>query len=100
MREIGHVVSIEGNFAKVVIQRHAACGDCGACQIGQEKMTMEAMVRNPISAKVGQQVEIETETTNILKASFIMYVFPLILFVLGAFLGYNISNYLELSNWS
>lgn len=91
MRETGYVVSVQKEMAKVQIQRHAACGDCGACQIGQEKMTMEALVENLISAKIGDRVEIETETVNILKASFIIYAFPLISFIVGTVLGYQIA---------
>lgn len=94
MREIGQVISIDNNLAKISIVRNSICGDCGACQIGQENMTMETMARNPLFAKVGEKVEIETETTNILKASFIIYTFPMILFILGSLIGYGIGSYL------
>ena len=63
-------------------------------------MIMETSAPNILSAKIGDQVEIETETTNILKASFIIYTFPLILFIIGTFLGYLISSYTLFKDWS
>ena len=87
MKEIGIVSSIQGNKAKVSIQRSAACGDCGACQVGKEKMTMEAVVVNTVDAKTGDRVEVEMAFKNVMKASFIAYGIPLIMFVLGSVIG-------------
>ncbi len=100
MREIGKVVAIENGIAKVQINRHTACGDCGACQVGQDKLVMETFAKNTIAAKIGDQVEIETKTTNILKASLIIYTFPLIMFIIGSLLGYNFANYSIYHDWN
>lgn len=100
MREIGTIVDIKDGIAKIRIQRNSACGSCGACHVGKENMIMETSAPNILSAKIGDQVEIETETTNILKASFIIYTFPLILFIIGTFLGYLISSYTLFKDWS
>lgn len=100
MRETGTIVKIENGLAKVQIKRHTACGDCGACQVGQEKLVMETLAKNPVSAKIGDQVEIETETTNVLKASLIIYTFPLLMFIIGSLLGYYLANYMDLYIWN
>lgn len=100
MRETGMIVNIENGLAKVQIKRHTACGDCGACQIGHEKLVMETFAKNPVSAKIGDQVEIETETTNILKASLIIYTFPLIMFIIGSLLGYTLANNFDIYKWN
>ena len=88
MKEIGIVEELKGKNAKVLIKRHAACGDCGACQVGKEKMTMEATVRNAAGAQVGDTVSVEMEFANVIKATSIMYGIPLIAFVVGCAAGY------------
>lgn len=92
MKEIGIVQEIRGKKAQVVIKRHAACGDCGACQVGKEKMTMETMARNDAGAEVGNEVAVEMEFANVLKATSIMYGIPLIGFILGCAIGYFLAQ--------
>lgn len=87
MKEIGIIKEVKGKRASVIIQRSAACGDCGACQVGKEKMTMEANAYNTIGAKEGDKVEVEMEFVNVLKASFILYGIPLVLFIIGILMG-------------
>lgn len=87
MKEIGIVSSIHGNKAKVLIQRSAACGDCGACQVGKEKLTMEASAINDTNAKAGDTVEVEMAFKNVMKASFVAYMVPLFMFILGSLLS-------------
>ncbi|HAE63164.1 MAG TPA: sigma E factor regulator [Eubacteriaceae bacterium] len=88
MKEIGVVNTITGNKASVTIKRHAACGDCGACAVGKEKMTMETTAQNGIGAKAGDTVEVEMQFTNIMQASMIAYGLPLLMFVIGAVVGF------------
>jgi len=45
MKEIGIIVETKGETAKVAIQRHSACGDCGACHMSKEKSTMETIAK-------------------------------------------------------
>ncbi|MFZ7132019.1 MAG: SoxR reducing system RseC family protein [Eubacteriales bacterium] len=87
MKEIGIVNGLNGKKAKVIIQRSAACGDCGACQVGKNKLTMEAYAVNDAGAQKGDHVEVEMEFVNVLKASLILYGIPLIVFIIGVILG-------------
>lgn len=88
MQEIGTVISTEGKKARVLINRHAACGECGACQIGREKMTMETTAQNDIKAKPGDSVLVEMQFMNVLEATGIAYGIPLLGFLLGAIIGW------------
>ncbi|SHE27076.1 SoxR reducing system RseC family protein [Alkalibacter saccharofermentans] len=88
MKEVGVIKQISGNKASVTIKRHAACGDCGACAVGQEKMTMETVAYNAIGAKEGDAVEVEMQFVNVMQASMIAYGFPLLMFIAGAAIGY------------
>ena len=94
MKEIGIVSGIQGKKAQVIIQRSSACGDCGACQVGKNKLTMETNAVNAVGAQRGDQVEVEMSFVNILKASLILYGIPLIVFILGVFAG----NYIPFQN--
>lgn len=87
MIEIGTVDSIIGKKAKVIIERSAMCGDCGACQVGKDKLTMETTVLNTVNAKVGDRVEVEMAFKNVLGASMIAYGIPLLFFIIGAMLS-------------
>lgn len=97
MKEIGIVFENRGKEALVSIQRHAACGDCGACHIGQEKATMETLAQNPIKAQVGETVEVEMEFVSIFTAAFIAYGIPLLVFLIGSVVAYLMVDIFELS---
>lgn len=88
MKEIGTVKKLNGNKAKVIIKRHAACGDCGACQVGKDKMTMTTLAQNPLGAVVGDTVAVEMEFGNVMKATSIAYGIPLVAFILGCVAGF------------
>ncbi len=88
MIEKGRIVEVENDNAKVIITRHAACGDCGACQIGKDNLNMIIVADNKIGAKKNDQVILELNTENFLFASFIFYGIPLLALLLGISLPY------------
>lgn len=90
MIEVGKVIDIENGNAKVHVARHAACGDCGACQIGKDNLNMILTAENNVGAKIGDFVQIELLTENFLFASFILYGIPLIALIFGISIGYYI----------
>ena len=87
MRQCGVVMSTDGDKAKVVMQRHSACGDCKGCRWGEEDSSMEIEAINSINAKIGDHVEIDMEHQNVLFAAFIAYMIPLIALITGVFIG-------------
>lgn len=88
MKEIGRIIEVNNDTAKVLIARHAACGDCGACQVGRENLNMILTAENTINGNPGDTVEIELKTENFLFASFIMYGIPLLGLIIGLLGGY------------
>ena len=88
MEELGTVISVKGKKAKVLINRHAACGECGACQIGREKMTMETIANNEIGAQPGQNVMVYMKFISVMTATSIAYGIPLLFFMLGILGGW------------
>lgn len=88
MREIGKVVKIEGNQAMILFVRGTACGECGKCQVGKDKLEMIMTADNDVGAQVGDEVEIELENMSFMTAVIIAYGFPLLALMAGIFGGY------------
>ena len=76
-----------GDTAQVMYVRQSACsGDCHKCSgCGAAKQTMIFTARNPIGAKPGDLVTVESESGPVLKAAAMLYLLPLALFI-GAYL--------------
>ncbi len=91
MIEYGTIKKIKkNNIARVKITRHEMCGNCKACELGTSNKSMTVDAKNEINAKEGDQVALEMEFANLMKASSIAYGFPLIGFFIGIFIGYSL----------
>ena len=75
--------------ADVIHGRESACsGDCHKCSgCGAAKETVIFTAGNPIGARPGDLVKVESSTAPVLKAALVLYVLPLLLFFLGYWLG-------------
>ena len=71
--------------------RESACsGDCHKCSgCGAAKETVTFTAKNPIGARRGELVKVESETAPVLKAAAVLYVVPLVLFFSGYYLGFR-----------
>jgi sigma-E factor negative regulatory protein RseC len=93
LREEVLVVAVDGVYAMVSSQRKSACGSCHAepsCSVlsgGGGKRDTEIRAMNPIGAEVGQRVELEISEQQFLKASFLVYVLPVISLILFGVFG-------------
>jgi sigma-E factor negative regulatory protein RseC len=52
---------------------------------GDDKMEVRAI--NEVGAKVGDRIVLSFKTSSLLKASFLLYVFPILLLIVGAAIG-------------
>ena len=79
----------ENGTATVFLQRESACsGDCHKCSgCGAAKEVMIFEAHNPIGARRGDLVVIESGTGPVMKAVGVFYVLPLVLFFAGYLLG-------------
>ena len=91
----GIVVEVSGSTAKIRASRHNNCATCGACP-GNTATVLE--VFNPLGARVGQKVVIKARGTNMLKAAFTVYIFPLIAVFFGAVAGAEIAAWAGLTD--
>ena len=90
MQQLVKVVSCEPDgSARVMLVRQSACsGDCHQCSgCGAAKETVFFTARNPVGARPGELVNVETETGPVLKAAALLYLLPVVLFVAGYLVG-------------
>lgn len=90
MKEAGKVIDIKGNTAELLFNRTSMCAKCGACGMKSGKNSIVVPVKNSLGAKIGDTVEIEFESGNVLTSSMLAYIFPLIMLFIGIWIGYSI----------
>lgn len=78
----------DGTAQAVLIRQSACSGDCHKCSgCGAAQETLVLDVQNPIGAKPGDLVNIESESAPVLAAAAVMYMLPLVLFLVGYAIG-------------
>lgn len=90
MEQVVKVITTDPDgTAKVMHIRESACsGDCHKCSgCGAAKETLFLTVKNPIRAKPGDMVRIESASGPVMAATAVFYGVPLVLFFLGYALG-------------
>jgi len=86
MEEKGRVVKVENGVAQVEMERTSACARCGIClQSSQGKSVL--YLEDSLGAHPGDEVLVSVESKEVLKAAFLVYLFPLVALVAGYFLG-------------
>lgn len=71
-------------MAEVAVTRATACGgNCGSCESCMFQKELKAEARNLIQAQPGQRVTIESKSSRIFGAAVLVYVMPLLFFLLG-----------------
>ena len=86
MRHIGKVVRLERDRAFVRFERTKACENCGACMYVGDKEA-EVSLENILHAEVGDYVQVEMQIKGFLHASFLAYIVPLCMLLVGIVLG-------------
>lgn len=81
-------------MAEVVVTRGTACGsNCGNCESCAFQNELKAVAKNTVNAVPGEKVEIESVSSRIFAATFLIYIVPFI----ALFIGYAIAAALSLS---
>ena len=76
-------------MAEVAVARTTACGgNCGSCESCIFQSQLKTAARNLVGARPGQRVIIQSKSSTIYKAALLVYVFPMILTLLGYVLAY------------
>lgn len=88
MNELGEIVELKDKEAVIKVRRSSACGKCGACQMGSRSDEMFLTIPNTLNGRIGDYVELELASSQLLKASAITYLIPLAALILGVIVGY------------
>jgi len=88
--EQGVVTRIESGTTWVKAVRSSACDGCtskGFCHVSGDGNETEVAVINEAGAGVGDRIVLSFQTASLLKASFLLYLFPILVLICGAALG-------------
>ena len=86
MKQIGKVVECDGIVAKIECERKSACDMCeNASHCNEKCKIVYATAFNYINASEGDMVEIETDTLNVLKNAFLVFILPIFTAILSYF---------------
>ncbi|MBU4053771.1 MAG: SoxR reducing system RseC family protein [Proteobacteria bacterium] len=90
--EQGLVIKTLGAKAIVKTQKTEACDGCASRDsCSTQGRDMEVEVINSLGAKEGDRVILQIETRYFLKATFLMYIFPIVCLIAGAFIGERVA---------
>lgn len=95
MTQIATVEEIlDHGYVRISVPRKSACGhDCEECAgCGVTGTAVRARARNEIGAQPGQKVVVESSTKKLLGVVVLVYILPLICFLLGYFLSAGLSE--------
>ena len=77
-------------MAEVAVARTTACGgSCGSCESCIFQSEIKTLARNLIDARPGQKVVIASKSSSVFGAAALVYVMPIVLFLLGYFLAHT-----------
>ncbi len=76
---------IDHQYAEISVPRKSACGhDCEECAgCGVTGAAVLAKAANPIGAKPGQKVVVQSDTNKMLRIVALVYLTPVVLFLIG-----------------
>ena len=88
--ENGIVLNAKDGHAEIALIETGSCEECSAkiiCKPSEKKDSKILEVKDPFGVKAGDEVQIEINGGDVLKASAMLYGVPLILIVLGVMIG-------------
>lgn len=86
MTKLGLVLENNKGNLKVEIDRTGACGACSASESCAEKKSTVVEIFSADDIKKGDTVILEGDSSQISKISLLVYIFPVVMMVLGAVL--------------
>jgi sigma-E factor negative regulatory protein RseC len=92
--EQGIVTKTDSKATWVKTFKSGSCAGCsarGSCHTTGSGEEMEVKVINEAGARVGDRIVLSFKTSSLLKATFLLYVFPILLLIVGAVFGQAIA---------
>ena len=95
MTEIATVEKIlDAGFVEISVPRKSACGhDCEECAgCGMTGAAIHARASDPVGVKPGDKVVVQSETKKLLGVVALVYLLPVVAFLLGYFLSEGLAE--------
>ena len=92
MTETGTVIKLNKNSAVVRVERKSACDSCRICAIRPGAPYIDINLKNDISAKLNDKVEIFLTDSIVIRSSLIVYLVPLFFSFIGLLIGLFFTN--------
>ena len=92
MREVGRVLSVTDDTAKVAMRASGACEKCGLCLSSSDGKEVMLIAKNDVGAAQGEAVEVEVTAGRVLIAAFALYMVPVLMTILGFLVGNSLSG--------
>jgi len=92
--EEGIIIKVNGATALLRTRQKTACGHCAEknhCHMSGNDEEIEVEAANTINAKVGDIVVVSYNSTRLFLLAFFLYVFPIILMIIGALIGERVA---------
>lgn len=88
---------LDPGYAEISVPRKSACGhDCEECAgCGVSGAAVHARARNPVGARPGQKVMVESSTGNMLGIVAMVYFVPVVLFFAGYFAAAPLTEWMR-----
>ncbi len=101
LKKTAVVRAIQGRMAVVVTTHESACKSCSAkdtCSVlGGTGANREVRARNTIGAHIGDIVTISIGSSSFLKATFLVYMVPILALIGGLVLGFFVAKLLSIN---
>ncbi len=98
--EEGLVIAVENGAARIRTKQSTACESCASrssCNAMGGGNDMEVEAVNTVGAKAGDTVILKIETTPLLKATFLIYILPILCLFAGAIIGQECARFFQLN---
>jgi sigma-E factor negative regulatory protein RseC len=92
--EEGIVIKTGSRRAWVKTTRTSACKACASrnsCHLSEDGQEMEVEVLNDVGAKVGDRIRLGVDSGALMKISFLLYIFPILMMLVGAVIGQKVA---------
>ena len=99
--EQGLVIRVDSTGTWVKTGKSEACESCsskGACHTLGGGKEVEVPVLNPIGAGIGDRIVLKMDSSRLLKATFLVYMFPILMLIIGAGAGEWIARSADLDS--
>ena len=75
--------ALNNGLAEVMVERTTACGECANREVCHYTSEVRTFAKNSIGAREGEKVIIQSKSSEIIGAAFLLYIVPLAVLLIG-----------------